>query len=173
MHLPILFTLLLGSFVAAAPSAQHAQITVEVTNMDDAPQNQVDALHSSQELLVTTNHVGRHGEKSLQFKFTLSVTYANGATPPHATLPFGFRDLNSDGFPRGELGFITVFELRDGKLITGDNRGLGYHPAAIAPPWTSLWSLKTKEDLTFDLVAISISAGGRIRHFLEFEKRGK
>lgn len=141
--------------------------------MDDALQNQLDALHSSQELLVTTNHERGHGEKSRQFKFTLIVTYANGATPPHATLSFGFRDLNSNGFPRGELGFTTMFELRDGKLITGDNRGPGYHPAAIAPSWTSLWSLKTKEDLTFDLVAISISAGGRIRHFLEFEKSGR
>lgn len=127
MHLAILFPLLLGScsFVAAAPSAQHAQITVEVTNMDDAPQNhQVDVLHSSQELPVTTNQDEDHYHKSLPFKFILRATNASGPipTPPHERLPFGFRDLNVDGFPRGELGFTTVFELRDGKLITGEDR---------------------------------------------------
>lgn len=159
MHLAILFAILMGSFVAAAPSVQHAQITVEVTNMD--AQSQVDALHSSEEL-VMNNH---WRQKSLPFNFTLSARYANGAT--HATLSFGFRDLNVDGFVKGELGFTTVFGLSGGKLING-NQALGYHPNFITPPWTSLWPLKTEDSPLFDLVAISKSTRGKKNHFLEF-----
>ena len=155
----------MGSFIAAAPSVQHAQITVEVTNRD--AQNQVDALHSSEELVM--NNDGR--QNSLPFNFTLRVRYANGATP--AKLPFGFEDLNVDGFVKGELGFPTVFALRDRKLITG-NRALGYHPNFITPPWSSLWPLKIQEpNVLFDLVAISKSIGGKKHHSLEFAEAGK
>lgn len=177
MHLATLFTLVLGSFVAAAPSTQHAQITVEISNTDDAPQNQLDALHpSSQELPVTTtasNQGGGPYETTLPFKFILRATHAKITNPPSATLPFGFRDLKAGGWPKGELGFTTVFELRNGKLLTSGNRGLGYHPHAIYPPWTSVHRLDPEVFSGFDLVAFSIFAGGRIRHFLQFEKQGK
>lgn len=163
MYLAIPFTLLLGSYVAAAPSIHHAQVSVKVTNMD--AYDQVDASHSSEELLM---NAGGRGLKSLPFNFTLSGRHATGPS-----LLFGIEDLNApDGFGRGELGFRTEFALRNGKLING-NRALGYHAARIFPPWTALSSLKGELHSFPELIAIPQHAGGRPNFFLEFETSGK
>lgn len=61
MHLAIPFTLLMRSFVAAAPSIQ---ISVEVTHMD--AQNQADAVHSSEELVIIR---GGPGHRNMPFNF--------------------------------------------------------------------------------------------------------
>lgn len=167
MHLAIPFALLVGSLVAAAPSIQHAQISVEVTHTD-AGQNQADAFHFSEELVMNQ---GPPGHKNLPFNFTLSARNASGSS--HARLPFGFENLQvGDGFIRAELGFATVFALRDGKLITG-NRALGFHVARIWPPWVSLWSLNREPRQFFNLIAFSKSLGGRVHHFLEFVDSSK
>ena len=163
MRLAIPFTLLMGSYVAAAPSIQHAQISVEVTDVD--AYDQVDALHASEELVINN---GRPAFKSLPFNFTVRARQVYSPL----SLPFGFKNLDApSGFARGELGFRTEFAFRNGKLING-NRALGYHVARIFPPWTSLWSLK--DDVQFlELVATSQHSGGRVNHFLELEKSGE
>lgn len=167
MHLAIPFTLLLGSFVAAAPSFQHAQISVDITNMET--QGQVDALYSSDELEV--HHGGHHIHKDLPFNFTLSARHASGH--PRAGLPFEFERLNGRDSIRGELGFTTIFAFRDGKLISG-NRALGYDPRRPWPPWTALWPLEIKEPVQFfHLIGVSESSGGILHYFIEFENRGK
>ncbi|MCJ1346821.1 hypothetical protein MMC31_005039 [Peltigera leucophlebia] len=161
MHLAIPFTLLMGSFVAAAPSIQHAQISVEVTNMD--AQDQVDVLHPSDELVM--NYGGPSDSKYLPFNFTLTAQYAqtNGVK-----LPFGFKDLNINGFLRGELGFKTEFAFRNGKLING-NRALGNHPSFIFPPWTTLWPLNINEpNVFYNLNAFSKPSGEEQHYFIEF-----
>lgn len=169
MHLAILpFTLLLGSYVAATPSIKHAQISVDITNMD--AHDKVDALHPSEDRLVMQD-VGYYGFPNLEFNFTLNARFANGP----ASLPFGFANLEgSDGFVRGQLGFRTEFAFRNGKLING-NRALGYHVARIFPPWTSLWSLKEGAVHSFpELIAIPQNSGrGKYNYFLEFVKSGK
>lgn len=165
MLLALPFTLLLGSYVAAAPSIHHAQIRVDITDIN--VQNHVDALHSSEELVM--NQVGL-GEKSLPFNFTLSARPVKGS----ASLPFGFATLDAtDGLIRGELGFSTEFAFRNGRLITGD-RALSYHLAEIFPPWTSLWSLNKEVPGPFiELIAISQASEGKLTHFLVFERNGK
>lgn len=165
MYLAIPFTLLLGSYVAAAPSIQHAQISVEVSSNMDA-YDQVDALHSSEEPVMID---GERGLKSLPFNFTLTGRHASGS----AVLPFGIQHLDArDGFARGELGFRTEFAFRHGKLIVG-NRALGYHVARIFPPWTALWSLKSEPRSFLELVAIPRHSGGRPDYFLKVERTGK
>lgn len=166
MRLATHFTLLIASFAAAAPSVQHAQISVEVTHTD--VQNQADVVHSSEELGM--NH-GEFGHKDLPFNFTLDLRYANG----QPALPFGFETLNvGDGFVRGELGFRTEFAFLDGKLING-NRALGGHVTKPWPGWTSLWSLEKRGDWHpwYDLIAIPKESGGRTRYFVEFASNGK
>ncbi len=133
MHLAIspVTLLFLGSYVAAAPSIHHAQVSVGITNTD--VQNPIDPLHSSEELVMS--QLGS-GSKSLRFNFTLSARAVKGS----ASLPFGFDTLDApDGFAKGKLGITTEFAFRNGSLIIG-NRGLGYNIAKIFPPWTSLWS---------------------------------
>ena len=165
MHLAIPFTLLMGSYVAAAPSIQHAQISVKITNMD--VQNQVDTGHSLEELV---KNQGGSGLKSLPFNFTLSARYAEAAV----SLPFGFENLDGrDGLIRGELGFSTVFAFREGKLIYG-NRALGPHLFEIFPPWTSLWTLKGENDSTFfDLIVTSPDSRESPNYFFELARSGK
>lgn len=73
MHLAIP---LMGHFVAAAPSIQHAQISVEITNLDG--QDQLDSLHSSEELVMNrTNQDDDDLLENLAFNFTLGVQYVN------------------------------------------------------------------------------------------------
>ncbi len=128
--------------------------------------DQVDALHSSEELVM---NAGGRGLKSLPFNFTLSGRHATGP----GSLLFGIEHLNApDGFGRGELGFRTEFALRNGKLING-NRALGYHAARIFPPWTALYSLKGERSSFPEIIAIPQHAGGRPNYFLEFESSGK
>lgn len=98
MHLAIPFTLLLGSYVAAALSIHHAQIRVDITNMDS--QNHVDVLHSLEELVM--NQIGL-GLKSLSFNFTLSARSVKGSSSQPSGLAEG-----SDDFTRGELGISTT-----------------------------------------------------------------
>lgn len=165
MHIAKPFILLMGSFVAAAPSIQHAQISVEVTNMD--AQDQVDVLHSSDELVM--NYGGQSDPKTLPFNFTLGA-YRPGS--PQNKLPFGFKELDF-GFPRGELGFKTEFAFRGGKLING-NRALGNHPNSIFPPWTTLWPLDLHEpNIHYDLNALSKPSGKEQLYFIEFGIPGK
>lgn len=131
MHLAIPLTLYMGSFAAAAPSFQHAQISVEVTHTNF--QNQADALHSSGKPVMNED---APPFSHLPFNFTLIARNVHGTL----RLPFGFADLTlADGLARGELGYATEFALHDRKLING-NRGLAYHEAKILPPWTSLWT---------------------------------
>lgn len=165
MYLAVPFTLLMGSYVAAAPSIQHAQISVEVSSNMDA-YDQIDALHSSEEPVMIN---GERALKSLPFNFTLTGRHAHGP----AALPFGIENSNApDGFNRGELGFRTEFALRHGKLIVG-NRALGYHVARIFPPWSALWSLKSEPRSFLELIAIPRQSGGRPVYFLELEGPGK
>ena len=167
MHLAIPFTVLLGSFVAAAPSIQHAQISMEVTNTD--AQDQVDVLHSSDELVM--NHGGHSDHKNLHFNFTLSAHYPHPHGGHGAKLPFGFKDLHIHGFVRGELGFKTEFAFRHGKLING-NRALGNHPNYIFPPWTTLWPLNVGEPhVLYELNAVSDLSGKH--HFIKFADPGR
>ena len=56
MHLAKPSTFLMGSYVAAAPSILHAQTSAEVTNID--AYDQVDALHSSEELVMNNGGPG-------------------------------------------------------------------------------------------------------------------
>ena len=130
-------------------------------------QNHVDALHSSEELVM--NQVGSE-VNSLPFNFTLSARSVKGS----ASLPFGFGTLDApDGFIRGELGFRTEFAFRNGRLTSGD-RALGYSLAKIFPPWTSLWSLNEEVPGSFiELIAVSQASGGKLTHFLVFERNGK
>ena len=134
MYLAIPLILLLGPFAAAAPSFQHAQISVDVTHTN--VQNQADALHSS--LGKPVMNEDEPPFSSLPFNFTLNARNVHGAL---RWLPVGFADLTlPDGLARAELGYETEFALRDGKLING-NRALQYHVAKVFPPWLSLWSL--------------------------------
>lgn len=166
MHLTTAIALLIGSLAAAAPSIQHAQISVEVTHTD--AQNHADVVHSS---VGTGTNNDDFGLKDLPFNFTLSARYANGG---RSSLPFGFADLNApDGFARGELGFSTVFAFRGGKLING-NRALGGHVQKIFPGWTSLWSLEREGHRPwFDLIAIPQPSTLKPRYYLEFERSGE
>lgn len=166
MHLTTAIALFIGSLAAAAPSTQHAQISVELTHTD--AQNHADVVHSS---VGTGTNNDAFGLKDLPFNFTLRTRYANGGL---TSLPFGFEDLNvNDGFIRGELGFPTVFAFREGKLITG-NRALGGHVARIFPGWTSLWSFKREGSPPgFDLIAIPQPSTLKPRYYLEFESSGK
>lgn len=166
MHLTTVIVLFIGSLVAAAPSIQHGKISVEVIHTD--AENHADVVHSS--VGTGTNNDG-FGLKYLPFNFTLSARYANGRP---TSLPFGFENWGgNDGFVRGELGFPTVFEFRDGKLING-NRALGGHPHTIFPGWTSLWSLKREVHRPwFDLIAIPQLSTLKPRYYLEFERSGK
>lgn len=167
MHLTTAIVLLIGSLAAAAPSIQHAQISVEVIHTD--AQNHADVVHSS--VGTGTNNDG-FGLKYLPFNFTLSARYANGGP---TSLPFGFEnlDVGSDGFVRGELGFPTVFAFREGKLING-NRALGGHVHRIFPGWTSLWSLERAVHRPwFELIAIPQPSTLKPRYYLEFERSGK
>lgn len=77
MHLAIHLTLLIGSFVVAAPSIQHAQISVEITSMDG--QDQLDALHSSEGLVMNRTSQDDDDDlfENLPFNFTLGVQYVN------------------------------------------------------------------------------------------------
>lgn len=162
MHLAIPFTLLMGSFAAAAPSFQHAQISVEVTHTDS--ENQADALFSSRKQVINDDGPGL---SNLPFNFTLIAHIALGIHK--SKLPFGFADLTlRDGFNRGELGYETEFALLNGKLRNG-NRALAWHVAKILPPWTSLWSFNEEELHKYlDFVAVPHSSGEKKPYFLEF-----
>lgn len=167
MHLAIPFTLLVGSYVAAAASIQHAQISVEITNGD--AQDQVDFLHSSDELVM--NHGGHNDRKNLPFNFTLSAHYAREG--PNRKLDFGFKDLNIHGFVKGELGFKTEFAFRNGKLING-NSALGNHPNYIFPPWTTLWPLSLTEPHVHYNLNIIPGPPGKVKHyFIESPNPGR
>ena len=166
----------MGSFVAAAPSIQHAQISVEITNMD--AQDQVDALHSSEELVM--NGADNPDDPDLDpenrpFNFTLGVQYFNrgqdGGLDHH--LSFGFEDLKGDTFGRGEIGFPTEWAFRNGKLING-NKALGIHPNHANPGWTSLWPLEEENSKKiFDLLVWSIQIRGKLHYALQFGTSGK
>lgn len=162
MHLAIPITLLIGSFAAAAPSFQHAQISVEVTHTDS--EIQADALYSLGKQVINDD-----GPRlsNLPFNFTLIAHIALGIQK--SKLPFGFADLTiRDGFNRGELGYETEFALLNGKLRNG-NRALAWHVAKILPPWTSLWSFNEEElHKYFDFVAAPHLSGEKKHYFLEF-----
>lgn len=133
MHLARPFTLLMGSFVAAAPSIQPAQISVEITNMD--AQDQVDALHSSEELVINCGDKDHPDDpnwnaENLSCNFTLAVQSVDGVQ--YGDLTFGFEDSHSDPSVRGEIGFATEFAFRNGTLING-NKALGGHPTHVNP----------------------------------------
>lgn len=162
MHLTIPFTLLMGSFVAAAPSFQHAQINVEVAR--SGSKTQADDLYFSGKQAINDDGP-RHS--NLPFNFTLIAHIALGIHK--SKLSFGFADLTmKDGFNRGELGYETEFALLNGKLRNG-NRALAWHVAKILPPWTSLWSFNEEElHKYFDFVAVPHLSGEKDHYFLEF-----
>lgn len=114
MHLAMNLTLLVGSFVVAAPSIQHAQISVEITSMDG--QDQLDALHSSEGLVMNRTSQDDDDDllENLPFKFTLGVQYVNRRGGQDKDLHFGIDDSKADTFVRGELGFATEFAFLDG-----------------------------------------------------------
>lgn len=74
MHLAIPFTLVMGSFAAAAPSFQHAQIKVEATH--SGSKNQAEALYSSGKQVITDDDGPRLS--NLPFNFTLIAHIALG-----------------------------------------------------------------------------------------------
>lgn len=178
MHLAIPFTLLMGYFVAAAPSIQHAQISVEITNMD--AQDQVDALHSSEELVMNYADQDHPDDpdwdpENLPFNFTLGVQYVDGSQygGQYEDLSFGFEDLQADPSVWGKIGFRTEFAFRNGALING-NKALGSHPTHVNPGWTSLWPLKKEnEHKIFFLLAWSKNLRGKRHYSLEFSTSGK
>lgn len=163
MHLAIPFTLLIGSFAAAAPSFQHAQINLEATH--SGFKNQADTLYSLGNTQAINDDVPRLS--NLPFNFTLVAHIALGIHK--SKLPFGFADLSmKDGFNRGELGYETEFALLNGKLRNG-NRALAWHVAKILPPWTSLWTFNEEElHKYFDFVAVPHLSGEKEHYFLEF-----
>lgn len=187
MHLAITFTpfLLIGSFVlivAAAPSIHHqqqqqqVQIHVDVVITHSDAQNQADTLHFSEKLVMNGGRRSgnnNNNKSSLPFNFTL---FAHHHPNGPASLSFGFENLDGrDGLIEAELGFTTVFALRDGKLITG-NRALGYNLVEVWPPRVSLWTLNrgAESNLLPDFVAFPKSTSeGKLYYDIEFLNSGK
>lgn len=172
MHLVIPFIPLMSSIVAAAPSVQHAQISVELTTMD--ARDQLDAPYSPEGLVI--NPADEYDDpENLPFNFTLSVQYANWGRDEDQdeNLSFGFKDLKSDTFARGEIGFPTEFAFRKGFLING-NKALGLNPNRVSPGWTTLWPLKEDQpnENIFDLLVWPKQSGGKKKYFLEFTTSG-